>query len=137
MTAATDAAIRPMSPEELCTAMYCTNRAGRSCQATAWVWVAGQPYCKACGGRASKMIAGILEWREPLDPCGTIVHAMANIPCEERARLEHVVRIAVQVLCDTKTEDRGQARIAKRDAVKALDEHVALHHCLGSRNQKE
>jgi hypothetical protein len=62
---------------------------------------------------------------------------MANIPCEERARLEHVVRIAVQVLCDTKTEDRGQARIAKRDAVKALDEHVALHHCLGSRNQKE
>jgi hypothetical protein len=134
---ATDAAIRPMSPEELRTAMYCTNRAGRSCQATARVWVAGQPYCKACGGRASKMIAAILEWREPPDPCGTLVHAMANIPCEERARLQRAVRMAVQVRCDTKPKDRGQARIAERHAVTALDEHVALHHCVRSRNQKE
>ena len=66
------------------------------------------------------------------DPCGKPVHAMANTPCEERA-----VMIAVQVKCDTKPEDRGQARIAERDAVKALDEHVALHHCVRSRNQKE
>ena len=56
---------------------------------------------------------------------------MANTPCEDRA-----VMIAVQVKCDTKPEDRGQARIAERDAVKALDEHVALH-CVRSRNQKE
>ena len=56
---------------------------------------------------------------------------MANTPCEERA-----VMITVQVKCDTKPEDRGQARIAERDAVKALDEHVALH-CVRSRNQKE
>jgi hypothetical protein len=62
---------------------------------------------------------------------------MATIPCEERARLERAVRVAVQVRCDTKAEDRGQARIAEKDAVKALDEHVALHHCVRSRNQKE
>jgi hypothetical protein len=50
-----------MSREELRTAMYCANRAGKSCQATARVWVAGQPHCKRSGGRASKMICGILD----------------------------------------------------------------------------
>jgi hypothetical protein len=52
-----------MSREDLAAAMYCTNRAGKSCQASARVWVDGKPYRKRCAGRASKMIAGILEWR--------------------------------------------------------------------------
>jgi hypothetical protein len=53
------------------------------------------------------------------------------------ARLERAVMIAVQVRCDTKPEKRAQARIAERDAVKALDEHVELHGCVGSRKQKK
>jgi hypothetical protein len=63
MSPSTEAAVRPMSREDLAAAVYCTNLAGKSCQATARVWVAGQPYCKRCAGRASKMIAGIVAER--------------------------------------------------------------------------
>jgi len=52
-----------------------------------------------------------------------------DIPCEERAKLERTVILAVQVLYATKPADRGPARIAETEAVKALDEHVELHGC--------
>jgi hypothetical protein len=65
------------------------------------------------------------------------LYTLPDIPCDERARLEHAVMIAVLVRCDTKPEERGPARIAEIDAVKALDEHVALHGCVGRRKQKK
>jgi hypothetical protein len=54
---------------------------------------------------------------------------MPDIPCDERAKLEHAVIIAAQVRCATKREERGPARIAEREAVMALEEHVKLHGC--------
>ena len=54
---------------------------------------------------------------------------MPDTPCDERAKPEHAVILAVLVLYGTKPADRGPARVAEREAVKALDQHVELHGC--------
>ena len=54
---------------------------------------------------------------------------MPDIPCEERAKLERAVILAVEALYATKPKDRGPARIAEREAVKALKEHIKRHGC--------
>jgi hypothetical protein len=62
---------------------------------------------------------------------------MPDISCDERTRLKRAVIVAVQVLYATKCEERGPARIVEREAVKALEEHVELHGCMGSRTQNK
>ena len=60
------------------------------------------------------------------------VTAMLDIPCEERLRLERAVIAAIQASFAAKrTALYRAARIAERNAVDALHEHIELHGCRG------
>jgi len=61
---------------------------------------------------------------------------MPDIPCEERLRLERAVIVAIQGLKAAESAARGSARIAERNAVKTLQEHIDLHGCTGSHGLK-
>jgi hypothetical protein len=110
----------------------CAQAATAEAVAKALFYVARSDYERAREAHTRAVVA--LAQSHPA-PRGTLVHAMADIPCNERARLERAVFFAVQVLYGTKPEDRGPARVAEREAVRALEEHVKLHGCMASRNQ--
>jgi hypothetical protein len=61
---------------------------------------------------------------------------MTDISCEERLRLERAVIVAIQGLYAAESTARGSARIAERNAVKALQDHIELHGCIGSHGLK-
>ncbi len=61
---------------------------------------------------------------------------MPDIPCEERLRLERAVIVAIQGLYAAESTARDSARIAERNAVKALQDHIELHGCRGSHDVK-
>ena len=61
---------------------------------------------------------------------------MPDIRCEERLRLERAVIVAIQGLYAAESTARGPARIAERNAVKALQDHIELHGCRGSHGVK-
>ena len=61
---------------------------------------------------------------------------MPDIPCEERLRLERAVIVAIQGLYAAESTARGSARIAERNAVQALQDHIELHGCKSSHGVK-
>ena len=61
---------------------------------------------------------------------------MPDIPCEERLRLERAVIVAIEGWYAAESTARDSARIAERNAVKALQEHIELHGCQSSNSVK-
>ena len=55
--------------------------------------------------------------------------AMSQTRCGERAQLESNVVASVRAVYGADAAEKAKARIAERDAVRALESHIKEHGC--------